>query len=339
MIKKFKIGTLVFDHWRISEEIFFDEMGQLYALVHDDENIQTTSQLKVVSVPRNLKDLMIIQNTVQDVAIYIESVVSFVMEEVALMTKLNGTPHVVQYFDHVRQAHPNGLGCDILVRTESLHSLEDYVLENPLTRADILRLGIEMCKALENCHRNNIIHRDIQPQHIYATSSGVFKLGDFGLPCVEACDLPSVHNSKQQLYMAPELCKGEPYDHTVDIYALALVLHQLLNKNRLPFVPENRLLLSENLRNEAKILRLGGETLPPPFFAKKGKLGKVLARAAQYKPELRYQSAQQFRGALEALVPKKEDNLPIYPYVTNFQPPQFGKTSRVRLLATWFGSL
>lgn len=116
MIKKFKIGTLVFDHWRISQEISTGDFGDLFILDHIDPSINYKSQLKIVSVPRNLRDLMIIQNTVEDLPQYVRSVVSFVMEEVELMTKLNGNPHVVQYFDHKQDPHANGIGYDILDR-------------------------------------------------------------------------------------------------------------------------------------------------------------------------------------------------------------------------------
>ncbi len=224
--------------------------------------------------------------------------------------------------------HANGIGCDILVRTEHLLPLEEYVLTCPLTRSDILRLGVEMCRALEDCHQKNILHRDIQLNRIYATKSGNFKLGDFAIPCVEASDLPSLGvEDLPHLYMAPELCKGEDYDHTVDIYALSLVLYQLLNKNRLAFVEEHRSWVTEGDLRKAQALRLSGASLPPPFFAKKGKLYKVLAKAAQPKAKDRYQSAQAFRRDLELLMPKKEDRIPLYPSIAPFQPQNFGKQS------------
>lgn len=338
MEKKFKIGTLVFDHWRISEEGIETGLGNFFTLDHLDQTIDYKSQLKVISVPRNLRDLLIIQNTMEDAPAYIQSVMSFVMEEVDLMTKLNGNPHVVQYYDHKHDLHENGFGCDILIRTELLQPLDQFVLANPLTRRDILRLGTELCRALEDCHTNQIIHRDIRPSHIYATKSGNFKLGNFAIPCLEASDFPSLVGENHQYYMAPELCKGEHYDHTVDIYSLGLVLYQLLNKNRLAFIPEQKIWITPELKEEAKALRLSGATLPPPYFAKKGKLAKVLARASQYKSAERYQCASHLRQDLEALMPKKDDNIPLHPYVTSFHPQQFGKTSMsARLLTGWFG--
>ncbi len=328
MANKFQIGTTVFDHWSISSQLSSGELGSVFVLSHQDQNMENISQLKVVSVPRDLKDLMMIQQTVADVPAYINSVLSFVMEEVELMTRLNGNPHVVQYFDHKKDPHANGIGCDILVRTEHLLPLEEYVLTCPLTRSDILRLGVEMCRALEDCHQKNILHRDIQLNRIYATKSGNFKLGDFAIPCVEASDLPSLGvEDLPHLYMAPELCKGEDYDHTVDIYALSLVLYQLLNKNRLAFVEEHRSWVTEGDLRKAQALRLSGASLPPPFFAKKGKLYKVLAKAAQPKAKDRYQSAQAFRRDLELLMPKKEDRIPLYPSIAPFQPQNFGKQS------------
>lgn len=338
MVKKFHSGTVVFDHWRICQELDKGDFGELFSLSHDDGTIDTQSQLKIVSVPQNLRDFMMIQASSKDMRAYVQSVVSFVMEEVALMTKLNGNPHIVHYYDHKREEYENGLGFDVLIRTEYLPRLGEYVLETPLSRGDVLRLGVELCKALEECHENGIIHRDIRPEHIYVTKSGSFKLGDFGVPCVEASDLPSVGKGNPQYYMAPELSKGEDYDHTVDIYALSLVIYQLLNKNRMAFIPDNASRNDEESKEKAKALRMNGAVLPPPYFGKKGKITKVLARAAQHKSSLRYATAKEFREDLEGLLPKKEDNMPIFPYVTPFTPPQFGKISvSAKLMTAWFG--
>ena len=50
---------------------------------------------------------------------------------------------------------------------ELLHPLLPYVYQHPMARRDIIRLGIDICKALELCQRYNIIHRDIKPENIF----------------------------------------------------------------------------------------------------------------------------------------------------------------------------
>lgn len=333
MDKKFQEGSYVFGHWKIQEELRSGQFGDLFALLYEDHGKEYHALLKVVSVPRNLKDLMVMQDNVEDFTAYVDSVLSFVLEEVSLMAELGGNPHVVSYFDHILEPHPNGIGYDVLIRTERLTSLEEYASAHCLSKGNVLQLGIDICKALEECHKKSIFHRDINPDHIYVTDSGTFKLGDFGLPCVESNDIPSLESERNQDFMAPELLKGENYDHTVDIYSLALLIHRLLNRGVPAFYPDDH---SANWieMEEAQFRRMAGATLPPPYYAKKGKLSKILAKACHHDPNMRYQSAQELRLELENLKTKKDDFLGVYPEEIQAETPP--KKYSPGKLSSWF---
>lgn len=336
MDRKFEIGAVVFDHWLIQAELEQGQFGNTYLLSHRDTNLNYQSQMKVVSVPRNLQDFIVIQSSPSDSKEYIQSVLNFVLDEVMMLANLAGNPYIMQYLDHQLEPHENGLGCDILIRSEYLPNLLEYTDKHPLSRGDILRMGVEICRALEEAHDSDVIHHDITPEHIYVTASGSFKLGNFSTPCVDGRDLPSILGESEQNYMAPELCKGEHYNQTVDIYALSLVMHQLFNKNRLAFLPDDKFHITEELRTQARELRFGGATLPAPYYGRKGKLGKILARAANLRPELRYPSAQEFRYDLQGLLPRKDDLLSIYPYQSTMYGEGIGKSAGSKLLSGWF---
>lgn len=64
---------------------------------------------------------------------------------------------------------------------EYLTSFMEYCAGRALSEDDVLRLGIDLCKALEYCQCQNIIHRDIKPENIFVSRFGEFKLGDFGI--------------------------------------------------------------------------------------------------------------------------------------------------------------
>ena len=62
-----------------------------------------------------------------------------------------------------------------------LTPLYQHLREHPLSEEDVIRLGIDLCRALEICQKYNIIHRDIKPENIFYSEQGSFKLGDFGI--------------------------------------------------------------------------------------------------------------------------------------------------------------
>ncbi|XP_066925254.1 eukaryotic translation initiation factor 2-alpha kinase 3-like isoform X2 [Clytia hemisphaerica] len=96
--------------------------------------------------------------------------------------------------------------------------------------------------AVEYFHRQGMMHRDLKPANIFFSLDGSVKVGDFGL--VTAITRPSRGKSKRhgfvqdenhtgqvgtQLYMSPEQASGKPYSQKVDLYALGLILFELLN--------------------------------------------------------------------------------------------------------------
>ncbi|MCR4655916.1 MAG: protein kinase [Lachnospiraceae bacterium] len=94
----------------------------------------------------------------------------------------------------------------------------------------VLKLGVDICSALEICAMKKVIHRDIKPENIFINEFGDYKLGDFGV----ARKLENVAGALSQKgtynYMAPEVEKGTSYNETVDLYSLGLVLYRFLNR-------------------------------------------------------------------------------------------------------------
>ncbi|MFQ8837632.1 MAG: protein kinase domain-containing protein [Oscillospiraceae bacterium] len=112
---------------------------------------------------------------------YFHGIVEELVHEFSIMFKLKGTANIVSCEDLRVLEHPDGIGWDILIRMELLHPLLPYVYQHPMARRDIIKLGIDICKALELCQRYNIIHRDIKPENIFISDNGDYKLGDFGI--------------------------------------------------------------------------------------------------------------------------------------------------------------
>jgi serine/threonine protein kinase len=138
------------------------------------------------------------------------------------MSKMQGNSNIVNYQAHTVKKHNDGFGWDIYIQMELLTSLTKYNADNSLTREQIIKLGIDMCQALNQCKKNNIIHRDIKPDNIFVSDVGDFKLGDFGIATIQK-NCNSERSRKGTFsYMAPEIFWGKGYDLRADIYSLGI---------------------------------------------------------------------------------------------------------------------
>ena len=178
-------------------------------------------------------------------------------------------------------------------------------------RDDVIRLGIDICSALELCRKFNIIHRDIKPENIFVSASGNFKLGDFGIARTVEKTTGGLSKKGTYTYMAPEVYRGEKYGPTIDIYSLGIVLYRYLNNNRAPFLPQPPAAITYGDNSAALSRRLEGETIPAPVNADT-ELAAVVLKACAYNPKERYSSAAEMREDLEAI---RDGKLPVYAFI------------------------
>ncbi|KDO29792.1 NEK protein kinase [Saprolegnia parasitica CBS 223.65] len=97
-----------------------------------------------------------------------------------------------------------------------------------LPEAHIVRILIQLSLALQYLHERNIVHRSLRI-NIFLTASGVVKLGDFGVAKAlsHTLDLAATQVGTP-LYLCPEICDGNEYNTTSDLWGLGCVLHELL---------------------------------------------------------------------------------------------------------------
>lgn len=312
---QYKEGTTVFGSWTIERKIGEGSFGQVFALQRKDFGQVYRAALKVIRVPQNDSELQAALAegmTPEQAEQYFYSVVEDIVREFAIMARLKGTANVVSYEDHAVYRHPDGIGWDILIRMELLTPLLPYAYQNPFTKRDIIRLGIDMCKALELCQKYNIIHRDLKPENIFVSDNGDFKLGDFGIARTVEKTTSSMSKKGTYSYMAPEVYRGEEYGYNVDIYSLGIVLYRLLNKNRIPFLPPAPEPITYHKREAALELRMSGQPISKPFHAE-GRLAEIVLKACAFSPRERYSSPAQMRQELEAILYDQSEAELIYP--------------------------
>ncbi|GAB6157382.1 Stk1 family PASTA domain-containing Ser/Thr kinase [Desulfotomaculum varum] len=158
--------------------------------------------------------------------------------------------------------------------------------EGPLPPARAIQLGRQIAEALEHAHENNIIHRDVKPHNILITKSGRAKLTDFGIAQASASTLThtdtivgSVH------YISPEQARGEPAGPKSDIYALGVVLYEMLT-GQVPYQGDGAIGVAlKHIQEQPLSLRQINPGIPED-------LELVVLRAMDKLPERRHKSAR-----------------------------------------------
>ncbi len=290
------------EEWNIAEVIGEGSYGTVYRAERVSAGERAECAIKVIRLPDGEtaeKEILRELGSPDRVRAYYLDMLQGYVQEIRTMNELKGvSAHIVNVEDCALEENEDGIGWTLFIRMELLTCFQDYAQTHIMTEEDVIRLGTELCGALESCEKAGIIHRDIKPANIFVDAGGRFKLGDFGV--ARKLDKTSgLYSARGTFpYMAPEVYKNEPYDRRADLYSLGLVLYYLTNKRRQPFLSDEKQLLQRQAREEALMRRLKGEALPAPCDAGPA-LSRVILKACAYKPQDRYDTAEELRGALE----------------------------------------
>lgn len=292
--------------WYITKELGSGSFGTVLEIQRKDFP-EMKSALKIISIPNSQSEVRSYKEENYDlddksITSYFYGFVEEFVKEFKLMSQLKGNSNIVSYEDHDIKKHDNGVGWDILIRMELLTPLGKYLADHASDKNTVVKLGIDMCKALEVCQKYNIIHRDIKPSNIFVSDNGDFKLGDFGVARTLEKTSSGLSKKGTYTYMAPEIFKGEAYGANVDTYSLGIVMYKLLNDNLEPFRTNRTFGDGE----KAMELRMRGAKMVKPKNADDA-LAAVVLKACSYDPAERYQSPSEMRKQLEAILSAKGD--------------------------------
>ena len=175
-------------------------------------------------------------------------------------------------------------------------TLKKKIERGPLKIEEAVDIAIQVAQGLTKAHEHGIVHRDIKPANILITSDGVAKIVDFGLAKLSGRTLLTKAGSTlgTVAYMSPEQAHGESVDQRTDVWAIGVVMYEML-AGRHPFAGDYE---------EAVIYRILNED--PEFVTKirpevPTKLEHIIERTMAKDPARRYQTAHEFSADLEAV--------------------------------------
>lgn len=220
--------------------------------------------------------------------------------EIELLVNLK-SPHIVHINEFDAVEEPDHSAFYLLIRMDLLQALTafrvDHLTDTPEQAGAYARkVMLDICDALRVCHENGICHRDIKPANILCGATGDFYLGDFGVSQYTAAPDATLTSSGTARYAAPEQLIGRA-DSRSDLYSLGLVLYELTNHWRGPFLPAYPAKITAEDRYNAQCKRLAGDALPPPDNCPPA-LATVILKLCAPDPGDRYQTVQEVLDAL-----------------------------------------
>lgn len=162
-------------------------------------------------------------------------------------------------------------------------SLGQRLAAGTVDRIDAVRIAIDLCAALEAMHAAGYAHCDVSPSNILLRGDGRTSLTDFGVS--GELGRPQRQVRGTFAYMSPEQAKGEPLDPASDVFAVGVVLWEMLSGTRLFRRSAQYLTIAAVVEEEAPAV--GNEELAP-----------IVARCLEKDPARRFGSARELRLAL-----------------------------------------
>jgi serine/threonine protein kinase len=206
-------------------------------------------------------------------------------------------PHV-QHLVNPGEHHSDEYLVMEYIHGRSLRELLEERDNQPLPVSEALNLVLQLCDALVYCHEHGVFHRDIKPENVMVQNDGNIKIIDFGIALLEGARRVTWRGLTGMVgtpdYMSPEQLKGERGNAASDIYAVGIMLYEML-AGRTPFDGENVFaVMNQHITMDPpSVLHFNPHISP--------ELATVVMKAIRRDPEKRFHSMQEMQHALQNL--------------------------------------
>jgi eukaryotic-like serine/threonine-protein kinase len=232
-------------------------------------------------------------------------------------------PHVQQLLNTDEKRSQEYLVVEY-IKGKTLRTILEEYAPNPLPVAMALNITEQICDALVYCHEQGIFHRDIKPENIMVQEDGNIKIIDFGIALLEGARRVTWRGLSGTVgtpdYMSPEQLKGERGMASSDIYAVGVMLYEMLCGHT-PFEGENIFaIMNQHVSQDPPSILLANPQLSP-------ELATVVMRAIRRDRDKRYRTMSDFLHDLHNL----EEVKPV-PYEP--EEPHLNRSGRTVITAT-----
>ena len=204
-----------------------------------------------------------------------------VLNESNILAKLDHQ-NIIKFYDVFESKKPKHM-INIVTEYADGGDLSEKIKErknknNNFTESEILDYFTQICLAIKHIHEKKIIHRDLKSGNIFLMKNGLVKLGDFG---IAKGFQKTIDKAKTMVgtpyYLSPEILESKPYDSKSDIWALGVLLYEMMTF-KMPFNANSFPMLS------VKIMR--GNYIPPPAIYTKD-LRELVSKCLTVDPKSR----------------------------------------------------
>jgi hypothetical protein len=201
--------------------------------------------------------------------------------------------HVVTVLDYGSDRDVHYLVMEYVPGQDLRQILEQW---ETLTWQEALDVGRQVALALGHAHQHGVVHRDVKPENIMLLPNGVVRVLDFGV--ARARSSPALTQSGfvgSPYYAAPEQAMGQTVDIRADLYALGVVLYEMVAGHR-PFQSDTPwAVLSQHIASPPPLVEASRPDLP-------SSVGRLIHKAMAKRPEDRFQSPAEMLQAIEAVL-------------------------------------
>ncbi len=204
-------------------------------------------------------------------------------------------PNVATLYDFIKEKDQSYL---IMEYIDGVTIEERLKREGALSVEETIRLSKQILNGLSEAHRLNILHRDLKPANVMIKGERYAKLMDFGIARLETATRLTANNKVIGTveYMAPELLKGKEPSKASDLYAVGVLIYEMLTGKTL-FVANSEAALVYRIVNEKPKLDLSG--VPP-------ELRKIVKKLTNKLPQNRYWNTEKVLKDLEKISVDKD---------------------------------